>query len=95
MTPEEKKLNTLRNEIDQLDRRMFLLLKKRFFLVKKIGKIKAIHNLPIIQKNRLNAMLKQHLKQNKKLKLDSEFIESLIRLIHRESVKIQKLINKR
>lgn len=86
----EQKFKKLRDEIDVLDRSLFRLLKKRFRLVREIGDIKKREGLPVFQKARWEAMLREHVKRGQEFKLDKKFIKDLMVLIHKESVKIQR-----
>jgi len=47
-----EKLSALRSEIDKLDDTVWLLLEKRFALLKKVGRIKHDLNIPILDEKR-------------------------------------------
>lgn len=47
-----EELSSLRNEIDKIDDTVWLLLEKRFALLKKVGKIKHDLDMPILDEKR-------------------------------------------
>ena len=65
----KKKLNLIRRKLDKLDNELLKLIKKRSFLVNEVLKLKKFKN-EIIDRKRINFILKKiHLK-SKKLKID-------------------------
>lgn len=93
----EKDLEKLRSEINKLDLVLFQTLKKRFKIVLKIASIKKKYKLPIIQKSRKKFIIENGILLGAKLNLNPVFISSLMKLIHKESIKIQtnKIIKKK
>ena len=90
LTPtKEKELKALREEINKLDYLILLALKKRFKIVKKVAILKKKYDLPIVQKSRWTTIMEDRLKLAVKLKIDQNFISSLMKLIHKESIRIQ------
>lgn len=85
----QKELQSLREEIDGLDKIILVTLKQRFKLVEKVAKIKLQLNLPLHQKARWQSMLLSRVKLGTTLKLDEPFITKLFTTIHRESKRIQ------
>ena len=57
-------LDKLRQEIDQIDCKIFQLLEKRFVAVKKIGKYKKINSLPIRNVEREKAIIDAKIRNN-------------------------------
>jgi len=53
-----KKIDQFRKRIDSIDRKIIMLLSKRFRLVKKIGHFKNLADLPLDNKQRENEILK-------------------------------------
>ena len=53
----ERELQRYRSAIDRIDRRMTGLLKKRFALVKRIGRFKRGRGLPVLQPEREEEIL--------------------------------------
>jgi len=83
------KLNALRKEIDAADQALLAALGTRFKSVKKVGSIKRANDLPVVQKNRWQEVVEDRLKRAKKLGVSEEFTRSLLKLIHKEAVRIQ------
>ena len=87
----QKKLNKRRKKIDGLDKDLFSTLNKRFKLVGEIALIKEKLKQPSHQKARWEAMLKERAKLAVALKIDKKFAMDLLKLIHKESKRIQTL----
>lgn len=88
-------LKKQRGRIDQLDRAFMRALGARFAAVKKIGAIKIAQGLPLLQKTRWAEVMSLRLKTAKKVGMDSEFTQTLFKLIHKEALRIQReLANK-
>ena len=83
-------LKNCRAEIDQADQALFQALGARFKAVEKVGKIKKKHQMPLYQKARWQEVVEERLKLAKKNKVDEFFTRSLLKLIHREAIRIQK-----
>jgi len=89
------KLEDLRIDIDSLDEKLLHIVAERFQLTNQIGKYKKNQNITILQKDRWFEILKSRKEFGKSLNLNSEFIDQLLKLIHKESVAIQtKIMNK-
>jgi len=70
MSPKkQKKLNKLRNQLDNLDNSLIMIIKKRTELVKKVLKLKEYKN-QIIDKKRIKIILNQIKKKSLKNKID-------------------------
>lgn len=82
-----------RKRIDSIDHDMLKLLQKRMDTVAVIGKNKKQENLPIIQPERWNALLKDRLKYGVELGLSEILIKKIFESIHVESLKTQSDIN--
>lgn len=85
----EARLAKLRKQIDKVDRKMMEALAKRFRIVDEIGKLKRANNLPVIQKSRMNAMLKGRKDDSLQLKLDPKLIYEIFDLLHDASIDAQ------
>ena len=88
-------LQTLRNEIDELDEELLHLLKKRIEIVEHIGDFKLKNNVTVFQLERWIEILKTRGDLAVELGLDKEFIVEMMKTIHKESVRIQSELNKR
>jgi chorismate mutase len=72
MSPKnKKKLNIIRIKLDKLDNKLLGLIKSRTLLVDEVLKLKEFKK-EIIDKKRINFILKKIKKKSKKLKIDSK-----------------------
>ena len=85
----EKKLQKLRLEINEQDRLLLLTLKKRFKIVNKVALLKKKYKLPILQKTRWGIIIKDRVKLGLKFKINPNFTLAIMKLIHKESIRIQ------
>ena len=70
MSPENiKKLNKLRKDLDKLDNSFIKLIKKRTLIVKQVLSLKEYKN-QIVDKKRINLILKEIKKKSIKNKID-------------------------
>ena len=65
----KKKLELLRNKLDKLDNKLLYLIKSRTNLVNDVLKLKEFKN-EIIDKKRINLILKKIRNKSRKLKID-------------------------
>lgn len=82
-------LNTLREEINGIDREVLKLLKRRFEIVKEIGEIKEIEKLEIEDRGREKELYEMYENVARELNLDVEFVKKIFEEIILESKKIQ------
>ncbi len=99
LTPEkkdepEKYLAELRALIDDKDNELLELLVERFQLVEEIGIIKKKKKISILQPDRKNDISTDRREKGTTLGLNPDFIDQLLTILHKESVKIQQTINK-
>lgn len=83
------KIARLRTEISRVDSQIIQDLADRFRWVDEIGKLKQQHDISVLQINRWENLLKDHLAKAEELDLDSEFIKAVFELIHARAVKRQ------
>lgn len=81
----KSKIASLRNKIDQVDKKILKLLKERMSIIAKIGKIKKAHKIAVKDKKREEIVLK---------KTKVGFTRNIFKKILLESKKIQKNIKK-
>ena len=82
----DQKIKKIRNKLDHIDDKLLLIIKKRTSLVNKVIKIKKTKK-EIIDKKRINSILKRIKEKSIKLKIDpaitlgiwKEMIKSFIR----------------
>ncbi|HEY4505481.1 MAG TPA: chorismate mutase [Candidatus Paceibacterota bacterium] len=82
-------LNNLRKEIDKLDRIIIVTLKERLSVVNEIGKLKKLQNLPFLNENRWNEVVKTRLALARELGVNGDFIKQIFDLIHTEALRIE------
>ena len=88
------KLQNLRTEIDDIDHKLLEILAERFKIINQIGKYKKDNNTTILQPDRWFEILNSRKELAKDLHLSDEFVDRLLKLIHKESVSIQtKILN--
>lgn len=78
-------LKNLRRQIDKIDKSLLLVLAKRFEAVKKIGKLKAEHNLSVQDKKREKQIFQNINLQAEKLGLNQELIKKFFTLVLKTS----------
>lgn len=88
----EELLTNYREQIDSLDKELLYLLSRRFVIVKQIGVLKNGNNIPILQKNRWEALLNENIEVWMELWLSRDIVEDIWNRIHAESLKIEKKI---
>ena len=73
------KLEGLRKQIDEIDNSIVILLAKRMEIVKKVGKLKKVNNLPLLDNKRWKEIIKTK----------KGFIRKIWEIIHDEALKIE------
>ena len=87
-----RRLEKLRQEINELDEEVVRLLGKRMQLAEFIGGYKKDHNITILQPNRWNEILERALQSGGDLGLSRDFIVRFFEAVHLESINRQKKI---
>ena len=82
-------LSVLSKQIDELDEQLLTLLAKRMRISQEIGTYKLEHNMPVLQSGRYDQLLKSRQDMGSKLNLSGEFVDSIVKAIHEESVRVQ------
>lgn len=83
-------LKDLRKQIDHIDSEILSFIWKRLRIVKKIWKLKKENNIPALQPNRWNDLLKKLKTKAEKKWINPEFVENIWNQIHKEALKIEK-----
>lgn len=81
-----ERLGDLRLGIDTIDERIVNLLADRMAIVKQIQVIKYKNNIASFDKQRFNEILRERSKTGEGLKLSSEYIRRIFKIIHEESL---------
>jgi chorismate mutase len=82
-------LNSVRNNIDEIDAKIISLVKERLHLVEKIANEKQKNNITAFQLERWMEILKSRTEWGTQQHLTKDFIEKLFQLIHEESIRTQ------
>jgi chorismate mutase len=85
----KRKIARLRTEISHTDSQIIQDLAERMKWVEEIGKLKEQHNIPVLQIDRWEHLLKDHMAKAQQLGLESDFIKAVFELIHAQAVKRQ------
>ncbi len=85
-------LDSVRAKIDKLDSQLLKVLEERMKLVDEIGRYKKAHNIEILQPNRWSEILDKSIEKGEKKGLSKEFINTLLRAVHQESINHQQKI---
>ena len=94
MTQSTENLTALRRQIDELDNSLLELLARRMRVSDEIGVYKKEHNMPILQAQRYDEILKNRIAQAIEMDMDGEFMKTVLVAIHEESVRHQQEIMK-
>ena len=79
-------LDDLRHKIDQVDDEILAALFKRFNIIDEIGAYKKEHHLTILQIERWSEILKSRTEKGVANGLTEDFIQAVLKSIHKESV---------
>ncbi len=83
------KLADLRKEIDKIDDLVLQKLAERMSITQKIGEFKRDNQVTILQVNRWDEIMQKRTSFAKALKLDINFTEKFLELVHGESIRRQ------
>ena len=87
-------LAELRQQIDIFDDHLMDLLEKRMNVAETIGKFKKENNITILQSNRWDEIIRNAIIKGEKKGLSPDFIDSVFKAIHQESINHQmKIVN--
>ena len=79
-------LHELRSQIDSIDEELLNLLAKRSKISTQIGDIKKENNLTVLQLDRWNTILSNHIERGKTLGLKEDMVKDIFELIHKDSI---------
>ena len=82
-------LQSLREEIDQLDEQLWEVIGKRADVVRQIGEWKRQHGESVIQPERWQQVIKQCLAHGKQYGLSEELVREVMEALHKESVRVE------
>lgn len=79
-------LHELRCQIDSIDDELLRLLSRRSEVSSEIGLIKKKHNLAILQIDRWNSILSNHIEKGISLGLNENLVKAIFEIIHKDSI---------
>lgn len=82
-------LDEYRQQIDKYDDDLLAILEERMRVAKLIGKYKKEHNMTILQPNRWDEIIKKTVDKGATFGLSEEFISTIFKAIHQESINKQ------
>jgi|AntRauTorcE11898_2_1112593.scaffolds.fasta_scaffold03779_2 chorismate mutase len=85
----ENQLHRLRSEIDKLDAEFIQVLARRMQIIEEIGTYKKENDITVFQLKRWTEMLHQRLRAGKEQGMEQTFLSELLKIIHKESLRIQ------
>lgn len=85
-----EKIIPLRKDIDELDRELLKILKRRFKVVQKVWKLKKEYNIKPLDEARWQEVIKNIRNKAEDEKINPDFIEDLWNLIHKEALKLEE-----
>jgi chorismate mutase len=88
-------IDDLRQQIDELDDELLKLLGRRMQASEQIGEYKKRNNIAILQTTRWNEILDQMMAKASALGLSENFVNTLLRAIHQESIDHQEKVMNR
>jgi len=85
----KRQIARFRAEISQIDVKLLEDLSERMKWVEQIGRLKQKHGIPVLQINRWENLLEDHVGRAEKLGLDAKFVKDIFELIHTQAVRRQ------
>jgi chorismate mutase len=83
------KISHLRASISRIDSRIIQDIADRMKFVEEIGQLKQENKIPVLQLDRWETILKDHMEKGQEKGLEGEFIKAIFELIHAQAVKKQ------
>ena len=77
-----QKLDSLRSEIDAIDKKLLQLLSERFIVVEQVWRLKQVEKMPALQQDRWDALLKRLKEQWREYNIPPGCIENIWNEIH-------------
>jgi chorismate mutase len=88
----QQQLKHLRKIIDQCDQQIIKALAKRMKIVKKVGKLKKQHHIPSLDPKRWQHVVKTRKMLGKHLGLNSNLVEEIWEILHKEALSIEEKV---
>ncbi len=90
----KRKIEGYRLQIDALDEKLIEILSKRMEIAERVGVLKQDYDVTLFQNKRWQEVQQQLVKEGVSKKLSEEFVISLYKAIHQESIARQELLSK-
>ena len=84
-----KDLESLRAEIDQLDKQLWEIVGKRVDIARAIGEWKRTHGEQVLQPQRYQQVLDQCLRWGREKGINEETVREVMDALHKESVRVE------
>lgn len=88
----QQQLAQYRSQIDQVDRALMRLLGERMRISSAIGTLKKENDVTVLQTHRWDDILSQARAMGREYDLGNAFVDTFIRAIHEESIRVQETI---
>lgn len=85
------KLDDLRVQIDHIDDEIIDLIARRMAVAAKIGRLKHMAGMPVLQSQRYNSLMNDRIESAVALGLDADAMRRIFAALHEESVRLQLL----
>lgn len=85
-------IEDLRGRIDALDKEIIQMMGNRMKISQKIGEYKRKNNIAVLQPDRWNEIIEKAMLQATPLELSEDFVSTLLRAVHQESINVQEKI---
>ena len=82
-------LSDLRRQIDEIDDRLIDILSQRMAVAREIGRLKRENDMPVVQPERYNSLIKKRVETAENMNLNPDFMRRILAEIHEESVRQQ------
>lgn len=86
----EEKLESLRKQIDKIDKDLLISLAKRTEIVRKIGKLKKAQGKALLDEKRWQQVLEGKLGKAETMNLSKDFVKKIYNLVHVYSLEIER-----
>ena len=83
-------MNTLREQVDQIDSQLLEILGSRMDIVRKMGKLKAEQNISTLQPHRWQEIIADRVNKGELLGFGRDFVIDLMQIIHEEAIRRQE-----
>jgi chorismate mutase len=85
-----RRMNTLREKVDQIDSHLLEMLGTRMDIVREMGKLKAEQNISTLQPHRWKEILEDRIRKGETYGFGPDFVMQLMQTIHEEAIRLQE-----